>query len=72
MTRPTAAEVIARHADRILAIAGVVGMAEGLFDNQPCIQIHMAIDDDTVRMSLPSLLDGYPVITIVTGEAELL
>ena len=72
MDRLTPAEVIARHADRILAMAGVVGMAEGLCNNQPCIQIHLARDDDAVRKSLPALLDGYPVVAIVTGEAELL
>jgi len=72
MTRPTAAEVIARHADRILAMPGVVGMAEGLFHNKPCIQIHMAGYGHSLRKSLPVDLDGYPVITIVTGEAELL
>jgi len=72
MDRLTPAEVIARHADRILAMAGVVGMAEGLLDSRPCIQIHLLQDDESLRRSLPSTLEGYPVVTIVTGEAELL
>lgn len=72
MNRPSIIDVIAEHSARLLAIDGVVGMAEGSHEGRPCVQIHLARDDETVRASLPEELDGYPVVTIVTGEAELL
>jgi hypothetical protein len=71
MNHPSPADTIARHADRILAIPGVVGIAEGLLHGQPCIQIHLAVEDEALKRSLPVSLDGYPVVTMVTGEAEL-
>ncbi|MEW5797237.1 MAG: hypothetical protein AB1772_12890 [Candidatus Zixiibacteriota bacterium] len=65
------AEVISKHAARIMAIDGVIGMAEGVDRGRGCIQIHLARENGTLKKTLPSQLDGYPVVTIVTGPAEL-
>jgi len=72
MNHPSPADTIARHAERLLSIPGVVGMAEGLLNGRPCIQIHLAVEDEALKRSLPAVLDDYPVVTMVTGEAELL
>lgn len=72
MAQPTITDLIAEHAARLLNIKGVVGIAEGLLNGKPCVQLHLSIDDASVRAKLPTELDGYPVDIIVTGEAELL
>jgi hypothetical protein len=62
--------VLADHDDRLLAIPGVVGVCVSLLDDQktPCLKVMLARKDRRLEASIPRTLDGYPVITKVTGE----
>jgi len=66
--RPVA-QVIAAHADTIMAVPGVVGLYESrTAEDVPCIKILVVRLDDTLRARLPSTLEGYPVLIEESGE----
>lgn len=67
-SRPIA-QVIAAHADSLMAVPGVVGLYEGrLADGTPCVKIMVARDDAALRRRLPRTLGGHPVVVEETGE----
>ena len=62
--------VLAAHQDRLLAIPGVVGVYIGLAEDEqtPCLKVMLAKDDEEAKRAVPNELDGYRVLTEVTGE----
>ena len=62
--------VLADHDKRLLAISGVVGVYVGLLgDGQtPCLKVMLARKDSKLERSIPRNIEGYPVVTEVTGE----
>ena len=62
--------VLADHDDRLLAMTGVVGVCVSLLNDQktPCLKVMLARKDRRLEASIPRTLEGYPVITEVTGE----
>jgi hypothetical protein len=69
MPAPDIREVIKGHADRIMSIDGVVGIARGMSkDNQNCILILVIKDTPELRKRIPGQLEGYPVLIEETGE----
>jgi hypothetical protein len=67
-------EVLAAHDDRLMAIPGVVGVYVGLLDDQktPCLKVMLARKDRKLARSIPRRIDGYPVVTEVTGTIKLM
>ena len=53
-----------------MAIPGVVGIYVGLAEDErtPCLKVMLAKDDKETKRALPRELDGYRVLTEVTGE----
>jgi hypothetical protein len=66
------AEVLHKHADRILAIPGVVGVAQGLCDAQPCIKVYVIKRTPELTEKIPKLIEGLPVDLEETGEIRAL
>jgi hypothetical protein len=62
--------VLAAHDDEWMARPGVVGVYVGLLDDQktPCLKVMLARKDRKLERSIPCAMEGYPVITEVTGE----
>ena len=62
--------VLAEHDKRLLAIPGVVGVYPGLLDDSktPCLKVMLSRSDKKLEASIPRTLDGYRVVTEVTGE----
>ncbi|GAA1853193.1 hypothetical protein GCM10009736_19840 [Actinomadura bangladeshensis] len=59
-------EALVRHRERLLAIDGVEGLDHGRgADGTEVIRVH--IRTLSVKRRVPRELDGFPVITIVTG-----
>ena len=68
-SRPLKA-VLEEHAPRLMAIPGVVAVAEG--ENaagRPCLKI-WATGADTVRGKLPKAIDGYDVVVEESGPIQ--
>ena len=62
--------VLAAHDQQLLATPGVVGVYVGLLRDgkTPCLKVMLATADAKLARSIPSSLEGYPVVTEVTGE----
>ena len=62
--------VLADHDQELLAIPGVAGVYVGLLkDNKtPCLKVMLTRKDSDLERRIPRTLEGYPVITEVTGE----
>jgi hypothetical protein len=62
--------VLADHDKQLLAIPGVVGVCVGLLDDQRtiCLKVMLTRQDPALQKLLPRTIEGYPVVTEVTGE----
>ena len=68
MTVRPFAEVLRAHTDGLMAVPGVVGVAEGLCDGRPCIKVFVAKKTADVLKAIPASVEGYPVAVEETGE----
>ena len=62
--------VLAAHDRELLAQPGVVGVYVGLMPDHKtqCLKVMLARKDSSLERSIPRKLEGFPVITEVTGE----
>ena len=62
--------VLADHDDRLLAMPGVVGVYVGLLADgkTPCLKVMLAKADAATERAIPKRIEGYAVVTEVTGE----
>jgi hypothetical protein len=60
-------EVLAAHADSLMALPGVVGTAIGLCDGERCIKVLVADSNPETKRRMPSRLEGYRVVMELTG-----
>ena len=61
--------VLAAHDQALLAIPGVVGVYVGTLDNgKPCLKVMLADKNREAERKIPSVIEGYPVVTEITGE----
>ncbi len=55
-----------------MAVPGVVGIAQGEYEGEPCIKVFTAKISPELLEQIPPLLDGYRVILEETGEFRAL
>ena len=60
-------EVLAAHTDSLMKLPGVVGTALGLCEGERCIKVLLADSSAGARSRIPSRLEGYRVVALVTG-----
>ena len=70
-SRPIA-EVLKEHSDELMSIPGVVGTAEGLCNDNPCIKVFVKEKTKDIDQRIPDELEGYPVEVEETGEFKAL
>jgi hypothetical protein len=64
----TITAVIDENSERLLALPGVVGLAEGLTDGKPCVLLLVERRTPELDAQVPATIDGYPVVIKVTGS----
>ena len=64
--------VLKEHTDELMAMSGVVGTAQGLCDDKPCIKVYVAALTSELKKKIPKNLEGYQVMVEVTGEFRAL
>ena len=67
MSDESLSDVIAAEARRLMAMPGVVGIAEGLDQGRPCIVVYVASEPSD---EIPSRLTGYAVLVRRSGEIK--
>jgi hypothetical protein len=66
--KPNVAEIINRHAQKLMSIPGVVGLGESLCNDAPCISIYLENDSPGLLQQIPSQLEGIPTKLRITGQ----
>ncbi|MHC4105058.1 MAG: hypothetical protein ACYSR9_08965 [Planctomycetota bacterium] len=67
MSAKTIEEVLQEYTDTLMSIPGVVGTAQGLCNDRPCIRVHVIEKTPALEQKIPTVLEGYPVELIETG-----
>ena len=62
--------VLRDHDKELLAIPGVVGVYVALLEDgkTPCLKVMLARKTSETERAIPRTLEGYPVVSEVTGE----
>jgi hypothetical protein len=63
------AGVIARHGPGLMALPGVIGVAEGEADGAPCVVVFVSSYADKPP-ELPAMLEGYLVVVRRTAPFQ--
>ena len=66
--------VLAAHDKELLAIPDVVGVYVGTTEDRrtPCLKVMLARTNAETLQKIPGRIDGYPVVTEVTGDVRAL
>jgi len=72
MPSKSISEVLKEHTDELMSIPGVVGTAEGVCDDQPCIKVFVIKKTPELEQKISPVLDGYTVEVEETGEFHAL
>jgi hypothetical protein len=72
MTAKTIQEVLKENNKELLSVPGVVGTAQGVCDNKPCIKVYVTRKTRELDKKIPDILEGYPVVIEETGEFQAL
>jgi hypothetical protein len=65
-------QVLRENAAHWMTLPGVVGTAIGLHQDKPCIMVLVAQRADELAKTIPTSVEGYPVVIEVTGEIKAL
>ena len=62
--------VLADHQKDLMGMAGVVGIYVGVLPDQrtPCLKVMLARHDPALERKIPRTLEGYRVVSEITGE----
>ena len=72
MTPKTVEEVLKENTSRLMAVPGVVGVAQGELNGQPSVMVFVVKKSAELKGQIPESLDGYPVVIQETGEFKAL
>jgi len=72
MTARAIQRVIDEHADNIMSLPGVVGMAQGLCEDHPCIKVFVDRITPELEGKIPATLEGHRVVVEATGKFRAL
>ena len=72
MPRRNIKEVLKRYTDELMAVPGVVGVAEGESNGKPCIKVFVVDRNSKLLRGIPSTLDGYRIRVEESGEFRAL
>ncbi len=72
MASKTIEQVLKEHTEELMALPGVVGVAQSLCDDQDCIKVFVVQMTPEIKQKIPNEFDGYQVDIEVTGEFRAL
>lgn len=72
VTSKTIEEVLKEHTEELMSLPGVVGTAQGLCDDKPCIKVYVIEKTPELAQKIPDNLEGYKVMIEETGEIRAL
>lgn len=57
-----------KHADDLMSVSGVVGVAQGECAGKPCIKVYVVRKTSDMVQQIPSAIEGYAVVIEETGD----
>ena len=72
MPSKTIEEVLKKHTEELMSIPGVVGTAEGLCNNDPCVKVFVIEFTEELEQKILNILENFPVEVEETGEFKAL
>ena len=71
-TRRAIEAVLREHGSRLMALPGVVSVAQGLCDGSPCIRVLVVRKKRDLLKQVPSAIEGYAVHVDESGRVHAL
>ena len=68
----TIERVLQQNTDQLMQIPGVVGVAQGLLNEKPCIIVYVVEKTSEINQKIPRQLSNFPVDIIESGEIRAL
>lgn len=68
----TIESVLQQNTDQLMQIPGVVGVAQGLLNEKPCIIVYVVEKTSEINQKIPRQLSNFPVDIIESGEIRAL
>ena len=68
----TIEQVLKKYTKKYMLLPGVVGLAQGKFENKPCIKVYITRKTQELLRQVPSNLEGYLVIVEESGKFQAL
>lgn len=68
MTNGKIRDVLKRHTDELMALPGVVGVAEGEFNGKPCIKVFIRDKNHDLLRQIPKTIEGFLLQIEESGE----
>jgi len=65
-------EVLKAHTPALMGLPGVVGTAQGLCEDKPCIKVYVVRKTPELARRIPGSLEGCRVVVEETGEIKAL
>jgi len=72
VTAKTIEEVLKEHTEELMSLFGVVGTAQGLCDDKPCIKVYVIKKTSELAQRIPDIIEGYRIMIEETGEFQAL
>ncbi len=72
VTEKTIEEVLKEHTEELMSLPGVVGTAQGLCNDKPCIKVYVIEKTPELAQKIPDIIEGYQVVIQETGEIRAL
>ena len=72
VTAKTIEEVLKEHTEELMSLPGVVGTAQGLCDDKPCIKVYVIKKTSELDQKIPDIIEGYRIMIEETGEIQAL
>ena len=72
VTKKPIEEVLKEHTESLMALPGVVGTAQGLCSQEPCIRVFVVKATEDLLKQIPDEIEGYTVDVQETGEFKAL
>jgi hypothetical protein len=72
MAPHTIEDTLERHSAALISVPGVVAVAQGLCDGEPCIRVFVSKRSDEIDRSVPKSIEGYKVVVEESGEVRAL
>jgi ERCC4-type nuclease len=70
MTAMKIKEVLGKYKDSLMSISGVVGIGQGLYNDEPCIKVFLIKKTRELEKKIPRELESYKVEFEEIGEVR--